>query len=109
MNKLISVICFAGYIVLSITLGLMIRFAVAVAYYTTVQRRWEMSNIFGKIVTASTESPMGLAVAIVPSIVYMVRKMHFTYLFLNIICIIPGLTSYHISLAKFKNTAAPVF
>jgi hypothetical protein len=74
-NKLISDIYFAGYVALSLTLGLMTRFAVATAYYTTVQRRWEMNNIFDKISPAHTESPMGLAVAVVPSIVYMVNKM----------------------------------
>jgi len=58
--------------VLSLTLGLITRFAVAVAYYTTVQRRWEMKNIFEKIPTWSTESQMGLALAIIPGIIYMV-------------------------------------
>ena len=57
---------------LSLTLGLITRFAVAVAYYTTVQRRWEMKNIFEKIPTWSTESQMGLALAIIPGIIYMV-------------------------------------
>jgi hypothetical protein len=74
-NKLISVTHFAGYVALSLALGLMTRFAVAVAYYTTVQRRWEMNNIFEEMSTAHTESPMGLAVAVVPSIVYMVRNL----------------------------------
>ncbi|XP_021926516.1 solute carrier family 22 member 1-like isoform X2 [Zootermopsis nevadensis] len=68
-------ICYAilptGYIILSLTLGLMTRFAVTVAYYTMVQRRWERINIFDKISTANTESPLVLAVAIVPGIVYM--------------------------------------
>jgi hypothetical protein len=48
---------------------------VAVAYYTTVQRRWEMKNIFENISTWSTESQMGLALAIIPSIIYMVSEM----------------------------------
>jgi hypothetical protein len=61
--------------VLSLTLGLITRFAVAVAYYTTVQRRWEMKNIFEKISAWSTESQMGLALAIIPSIIYMVSEM----------------------------------
>lgn len=60
---------------LSLTLGLITRFAVAVAYYTTVQRRWEKKNIFEKISTWSTESQMGLALAIIPSIIYMVSKI----------------------------------
>jgi hypothetical protein len=74
-NKLIPVIYFPGYVALSLTLGLTTRFAVAVAYYTTVQRWWEINNVFDKISTAHTESPMGLAVAVVPGIVYMVNKM----------------------------------
>jgi hypothetical protein len=80
-NKLISVTYFAGYVALSLALGLMTRFAVAVAYYTTVQRRWEMNNIFDKISTAHTESPMGLAVAVVPGIVYMVNKVLLTLIY----------------------------
>jgi flagellar biogenesis protein FliO len=48
---------------------------VAVAYYTTAQRRWEMKNIFEKNSTWSAESQMGLALAIIPSIIYMVSKM----------------------------------
>lgn len=60
---------------LSLTLGLLTRFAVAVAYYTTVQRRWEMKNIFEKNSTWSAESQMGLALAIIPSIIYMVSEM----------------------------------
>jgi hypothetical protein len=61
--------------VLSLTLGLITRFAVAVAYYTTLQRRWEMKNVFEKNSTWSTESQMGLTLAIIPSIIYMVSKM----------------------------------
>lgn len=60
---------------LSLTLGLITRFAVAVAYYTTLQRRWEMKNVFEKNSTWSTESQMGLTLAIIPSIIYMVSKM----------------------------------
>ena len=64
---------------LSLTLGLITRFAVAVAYYTTVQRRWEMKNIFEKNSTwCTTESQMGLALATIPSIIYMVSKMFLT-------------------------------
>jgi hypothetical protein len=51
------------------------RSAVAIAYYTTVQRRWEMKDIFENISTWSAESQMGLALAIIPSIIYMVSKM----------------------------------
>jgi hypothetical protein len=74
-NKLISVTDFSEYVVLSLTLGLITRSAVAVAYYTTVQRRWEIKNIFENISTWSTESMMGLTLAIIPSIIYMVSKM----------------------------------
>lgn len=92
---------------LSLTLGLMTRFAVTVAYYTTVQRRWEMINIFDKISTTSTDSPMALAVAIVPSIVYMVRKIHLIltkhiYVFLNFIYILSGLNPYIFSLSVLR-------
>jgi flagellar biogenesis protein FliO len=34
-----------------------------------------MKNIFAKISTWNTESQMGLALAIIPSIIYMVSKM----------------------------------
>jgi hypothetical protein len=61
--------------VLSLTLGLITRFAVAVAYYTAFQRRWEVKNIFEKNSTCSAESQMGLALAIIPSIIPMVSKM----------------------------------
>lgn len=60
---------------LSLTLGLITRFSVAVAYYTSVQRRWEMKDVLKKISTWSTESQMGLTLAIIPSIIYMVSKM----------------------------------
>jgi hypothetical protein len=112
--KQINIICFAGYSVSSLTLGLMTRFAVTVAYYTTVQRRWEIISIFDKISTASTESPMALAVAIVPSIIYMVRKSHIILiehmyvLILKIYLYSVRIKSILFSIVNSKNSATKV-
>lgn len=98
----------------SLTLGLMTRFAVTVAYYTTVQRRWEIISIFDKISTASTESPMALAVAIVPSIIYMVRKSHIILiehmyvLILKIYLYSVRIKSILFSIVNSKNSATKV-
>ncbi|XP_069686709.1 solute carrier family 22 member 1-like [Periplaneta americana] len=64
-----------GNIVTSVTTGLIDRLVVTVAYYTMLQRRWDVS-IADRITSVTMEISTGLAVSTVPAVIFVGEYYH---------------------------------